>query len=143
MLKNRKFQMLFTMVLIVFAFLATIAAVNTSAPSKANLAWPPRPDFWPLRESSAAEDLSDYYQRHSEQSARAAEAVDMTDYFFRHPELQASTISIADISDYFLRHPELRSGLAEVVETASDGAPLDECYDVSLSEVTTCRKTSQ
>jgi hypothetical protein len=52
MSKNRKFQMLFTIVLIVTAFLATISAVNASAPSKADLAWPPRPDFWPLREES-------------------------------------------------------------------------------------------
>jgi hypothetical protein len=100
MSKNRKFQMLFAVALIVIAFLATISAVNASAPSRADLAWP-------LGDTNAAEDLSDYYQRHPEQSAHAVEAVDTSDYFFRHPELQAPVKS-GDLTDYYFRHPELK-----------------------------------
>ena len=45
--------------------------------------------------------------------------------------------------DYFLRHTELRSGFTESIDIASDPAPLDECFDVSLSEVAACREASQ
>jgi hypothetical protein len=83
----------------------------------------------------------DYYQRHPELRV-SAENVDTTDYFARHPELGISANSV-DLTDYFLRHPELRDGLTESVDTASDGASLDECFDVSLSEVAACREANQ
>jgi hypothetical protein len=112
---NRKFQLLFTIVLIVTAVLATISAVEASPPSKADLAFPPRPDFWHLREESQAPSsipvtggheaghLSDYHQRHLDWG-RELEA---SDYYERHPRLHGSAVPIVEATDYFQPHPEL------------------------------------
>lgn len=81
---------------------------------------------------------TDYFQRHPYLRLAVGNSVDTTDYFFRHPEAKS-----LDLTDYFLRHPELRSGLTVSIDIASDHAPLDECFDVSLSEVAACREASQ
>jgi hypothetical protein len=54
MLKDRRFQILVVIALIVIALVSTISAVNPAYPSKADLSWPPRPDFWLLREKNVA-----------------------------------------------------------------------------------------
>lgn len=51
--------------------------------------------------------------------------------------------SDSEYADYSQRHPELRSGLTASIHIASDQAPLDECFDVSLSEVAACREADQ
>jgi hypothetical protein len=72
---------------------------------------------------TGAEDASDYYQRHSDRSNSGAAAVDM--------------------SDFFIRHPELRGEITESVNPASQSSPIDECFDVSVSELAACREASQ
>lgn len=54
MLKNRKFQTLVVIALIVTALMFTISAVNPDYLMKADLSWPPRPDFSHLREDNVA-----------------------------------------------------------------------------------------
>jgi hypothetical protein len=51
----------------------------------------------------AANDFSDYHQRHPELSEVAEGKVDMSDYFLRHREIGVPAES-SDLSDYFLRH---------------------------------------
>jgi hypothetical protein len=50
---------------------------------------------------------------------------------------------ISESTDYYQRHPELGAGFAVTVDTISDRVPLDECFDVSISEVAACREASQ
>jgi len=45
----------------------------------------------------------------------------------------------SDYLDYYQRHSELRELSDEDLTTT----PLDECFDVSLSEVAACREASQ
>ena len=73
----------------------------------------------------------------------AASDSEYADYSQRHPELRVSVVNAVDTTDYFLRHSELRSGLTASIHIASDQAPLDECFDVSLSEVAACREADQ
>jgi hypothetical protein len=47
------------------------------------------------------------------------------------------------LSDYYERHPELRGGLAVPVDPAPSNPPVDECVDVSLSELAACREAGQ
>lgn len=88
MSKNRKFQMFFTVALIVTAFMAALSAISVPALSKAD----------PAR-------LSNY-------------------------------------PDYYQRHPELYGASGRSVDNVEDRAPLDECFDVSISELTACRAAS-
>ena len=48
-----------------------------------------------------------------------------------------------EFSDYYQRHPELHGEMAQSVDAIWDRAPLDECFDVSLSEVAACRDVSE
>jgi len=118
MLKNRKAQMLLVIALIATTLVASITAVKPTAPSVADLSWEARPDFsagsLPIVPVSGASEYSDYYQRHA--------------------ALPAATTKSTDLTDYFRRHPELHRVLVEIV---------DECFDVSLSEVAACREASQ
>jgi len=50
---------------------------------------------------------------------------------------------VNDLSDYHQRHSELRGVSAESVDTSLNRPQLDECFDVSLSEVAACREASQ
>ena len=92
--------------------------------------------------------------------------VDLSDYYLRHPELRVSSGAGIDTSDYFLRHPELhmpaitqfsaeqiqreyvlgeRYGVMPQQDTRDKSyrPPLDECFDVPLREVASCRNASQ
>ena len=81
-------------------------------------------------ETARWEAIAEYYQSveeaHNLQRGRAADAVRWT-----------------VLAQYYQSHPELRDGLTRTVETASEVAPIDECFDVSLSEVAACREASQ
>ena len=137
MFKNR--FILITAVL--FVLLVSIAISNpfSKPPTPTDLSWPPRPVIIPM---TGANELSDYYQRHSERSISAGSAVDVSDYYMRHPELRIPTESI-DLSDYYQRHSELRDIAAESADAALSRPPHDECFDVSISEVADCREASQ
>jgi hypothetical protein len=141
------FKTRFTLIAAMLAVLLVSLAFSSpiaSDPEAVDTSWPSRPDYSHLDEKPVLSvSNEDYYQRHPELRPAEESAVDTTDYFFRHLELQASTSFLADTSDYFVRHPELRSDLTASVETTSDGAPLDECFDVPVSELTACREASQ
>ena len=81
-------------------------------------------------ETARWEAIAEYYQSveeaHHLQRGRAADAARWT-----------------DLAEDYQSHPELRGGLTRTVETASEVAPIDECFDVSLSEVVACREASQ
>lgn len=68
---------------------------------------------------------------------------DRSDYHQRITQPDVSTRPAGDLSDYFLRHPGLPGGLTTAVDITGDRAPLDECFDVSLSEIAQCREASQ
>ena len=93
------------------------------------------------------ENLSDSALRHSELSASAEITAGRTsDFYQRHLEWAGSiknpVMSVTDDSDYldyYQRHSELRELSDEDLTTT----PLDECFDVSLSEVAACREASQ
>jgi len=72
---------------------------------------------------TGASEYLDYYQRHAERSAPAGVA--------------------ADMSDYFARHPELRHEIETSVRPALQNSTIDECFDVSVSELAACRAASQ
>jgi|SRR5690349_19341430 len=55
----------------------------------------------------------------------------------------ADTARWTALANYYQGHPQLRGGSTRTVETASEVAPIDECFDVSLSEVAACREASQ
>jgi hypothetical protein len=48
-----------------------------------------------------------------------------------------------DTSDYFARHPALRLGLPTSTHTILPPSLIDECFDVSVSELAACREASQ
>ena len=81
-------------------------------------------------ETARWEAIAEYYQSveeaHNLQRGRAADAARWT-----------------VLAHYYQSHPELRDGLTKTVETASEVAPIDECFDVSLSELAMCREASQ
>lgn len=62
-------------------------------------------------------------------------------------DLQRGRAADADrwtaLAEYYQSHSELRGGLTGTVETTSEVAPIDECFDVSLSELAACREASQ
>jgi hypothetical protein len=118
MFKNR-LTLIAAVLLVLFVSLA-VSRPLTNDPKSTDLSAAPAPIIVPV---TGAEDASDYYQRHSERSNSAAVAVDM--------------------SDFFMRHPELRGGIAESVNSASQSSPIDECFDVSVSELAACREASQ
>jgi hypothetical protein len=70
------------------------------------------------------------------------ETDNLSDYAQRHPELRVPAGKV-DMTDYFARHPDLRGGFTANVDTAVERVSLDECFDVSLSEVAACRAASQ
>jgi hypothetical protein len=69
---------------------------------------------------------SDFYQRHLEWAGS-----------IKNPVMSVTDDS--DYLDYYQRHSELRELSDEDLTTT----PLDECFDVSLSEVAACREASQ
>lgn len=89
-------------------------------PTAEEVGWPARSILVPV---TGADALSDYYQRHSERNS--------------------SAVNSDGASDYFTRHPEMRGGLATFVVPASQGSTIDECFDVSISELAGCREASQ
>lgn len=116
MFKNR-----FLFVLSVFSVLLLAAAVSVSFtmnPTAEESGWPPK--AIPV---TGEEALSDYYQRHFERNRSAANSVGP--------------------SDHLTRHPELRGGMTTSVGVASQGSAIDECFDVSISELVRCREASQ
>jgi hypothetical protein len=118
MFKNRLI-LIAAVLLILFVSLA-VSRPFSNAPKSTDLSGQRQPVAIPV---TGAEQLSDYYQRHSERDASAK--------------------ITADTSDYFARHPALRRGSAESVNPISQGAPIDECFDVSISELAACRAASQ
>ena len=115
---NNRFTLIAAVLFALFVSLA-VASPFSSAPKSVDLSWPPRSIIIPV---SSAWKFSDFHQRHH--------------------ELRVSGEKI-DLSDYLARHPGLEGGFAIFNHTAEDRAPLDECYDVSLSELTACREASQ
>ena len=72
------------------------------------------------------------------------------DFYQRHPDwkigIQSGVFSVTaplEASDYFQRHSELSSGLNASAQGPSGRVPLDECFDVSLSEAAACRAASE
>ncbi len=72
------------------------------------------------------------------------------DFYQRHPDwkigIQAGVFSMTpplEASDYFQRHPELSSGPKGSARGTSGRDPLDECFDVSLSDAAACRAASE
>jgi hypothetical protein len=67
MLKNRTFQMFLVIALIGIALASTISAANPTYPSKPDLSWPPRPDFFILNQMGIIPFTGDqgYAPRHS------------------------------------------------------------------------------
>jgi hypothetical protein len=63
------------------------------------------------------------------QSADAARWLAMSEYYQKFTETEAQNLQ--------------RGRAAESTDIALDRAPLDECFDVSLSEVAACREASQ
>lgn len=118
MFKNR-LTPIAAVLLVLFVSLA-VSRPLTNDPKSTDVGAAPEPISVPV---TGAEDASDYYQRHSERSNSATAAVDM--------------------SDFFMRHPELRGGIAESVNPVSQSSPIDECFDVSVSELAACREASQ
>ena len=129
MFTNRIFTVLVSLALAAFIVLTVREALATSAvASNAEEAL----GIERSRSADTArwEAIAEYYQSveeaHSLQRGRAADAARWT-----------------DLAEYYQSHLELRGGLARTVETASEVAPIDECFDVSLSEVAACREASQ
>jgi len=118
MFKNR-LPLIALSLIVLFVSLAVSAAFSNNAKST-DLSWPPRPILMPV---TGADEFSDYYQRHSEQDIPVEIAV--------------------DTSDYFARHPGLRRGLPMSTHTILDLSLIDECFDVSVSELAACREASQ
>jgi hypothetical protein len=135
---------IFIVLAVLAAALVTLSFVNRSATSKAELSWPPRPVMIPLPGNAdlgdyflrhpeqaaatasasipvtAANELSDFYQRHTDWavvSAPAASVTNLSDYYQRFQAMKSAG-SIADTSDYFLRHPA--SGPENTVIDTSD-----------------------
>jgi len=127
MLKDRKFQMLVVIALIVIALMATVSAINPTYASRADLSWPSRPDFWHLREENVAPSsyrsrvdecfdvpMRELAQCRSESQTLSIipvtggqDAPDLSDYYQRHVETNSVGV-FAEASDYIMRHPELR-----------------------------------
>jgi hypothetical protein len=105
MSKNRSFQMLAVIALVGIALAGTISAVNPVNISRADLSWPPRPDFSVLNQKGIIPFSGDqgYAPRQSELKLGTNLAADMSDYALRHTVLGKSG-NAADASDYFLRH---------------------------------------
>lgn len=118
MFKNR-LTLIAAVLLVLFVSLA-VSRPLSHAPKSTDLSGPPEPIIVPV---TGAEELSDYYQRHPERSAPAEIRV--------------------DTSDYFARHSALRRGLPTSVHTILPGSLIDECFDVSISEIAACREASQ
>jgi hypothetical protein len=98
MFKNR-----FILMIAMLSILMVTIAVSypfSNVPASADLSWPSRPVVIP---ATGANDLSDYYQRHVENSNPAGTSAEASDYFVRHPELRTGN-TVVDLSDYFLRH---------------------------------------
>ncbi|HEY9528369.1 MAG TPA: hypothetical protein VIR02_14850 [Anaerolineales bacterium] len=129
MFTNRIFTVLVILVLAAVIVLTVREAMATSAVA-------PNPEEAPSIERSRSADtarweaIAEYYQSveeaHNLQRGRAADAARWT-----------------VLAHYYQSHPELRDGLTKTVETASEVAPIDECFDVSLSELDVCREASQ
>jgi hypothetical protein len=118
MSKNR--LPLIAAVLLILVVSLAVSRPFTNDPISTDLSAAPAPISVPV---TGAEDASDYYQRHADRSNSGAAAVDM--------------------SDFFIRHPELRGEITESVKPASQSSPIDECFDVSVSELAACREASQ
>ena len=129
MFTNRFFTVLVILVLTAVIVLTVRDAMATSAVAP-NAEEALRIDRSRSADTVRWEAIAEYYQRveeaHNLQRGRAADAARWT-----------------DLAEYYQSHPELRGGLTRTVETASEGAPIDECFDVSLSEVAACRAASQ
>jgi len=94
----------------------------------------PEPVLVPV--TGISETASDYYQRHPELRASAANVADLTgDFSLRHPEWASSAQNAvvpvtgsSEASDYFQRHDELSAPvLAESLETPGQAceSPVD------------------
>jgi hypothetical protein len=75
-------------------------------------------------------------------SAVKAPALSKEDLSWPPRPLIVPVSGASEYTDYHQRHPELLVGWMVAVETPLDGALLDECFDVSLSELRACRETS-
>ena len=123
-------------VIIIVTLALTTASMISAGPTAGNAV------------ESKEKALREYHlgERYGVTSQDTANSVDLSasDFYQRHPEW---TWTVRDTSvvipvtggsafpDYFQRHPEL---------IASAEHPLfDECFDVSLSELTKCRNASQ
>jgi hypothetical protein len=118
MFKNR--LTLIAAVLIVLFVSLAVSRPLTNDQKSTDMSGPQESSIVPV---TGVQELSDYYQRHSERDAPAKITI--------------------DTSDYFARHPALRRGSAESVNPISQGSPIDECFDVSISELAACRAASQ
>jgi hypothetical protein len=49
----------------------------------------------------------------------------------------------AESPDYYQRHPALRRGLPTSTHTILPPSRIDECFDVSISELAACREATQ
>jgi hypothetical protein len=139
MFKNR-----FLLVLGVLSVLMVTMAIShpfASAPTVEERSEPPQAVIAPPSDTA---NLSDYYDRHPELQARG-ETVHLFDtagdFYQRHPEWTSAGQNIAvpvtgasDYLDYFQRHPEQPDAMI---------SPIDECFDVSVSELAACREANQ
>jgi hypothetical protein len=66
-----------------------------------------------------------------------------SDYYQRHSEKVGPVEISVDTSDYFARHPALRRGMPSSTHTILNPSLMDECFDVSVSELAACREASQ
>ena len=100
------------------------------------------------------EAMGKYYEnqvpRLRSRSAETARWEAIAEYYLSVEEAQdlqrgraADAARWTDLAEYYQSHPELRGGLTGTVETTSEVAPIDECFDVSLSELAACREASQ
>jgi hypothetical protein len=153
MFTNRFFTVLVILALAAVIVLTVREAMATSAVAS-NAEEALRVERSRSADTARWEAMGKYYenqaQRQRSRSADTARWEAIAEYYQSVEEAQnvqrgrdADAARWTDLAEYYQRHPELRGGLIRAVETASEVAPIDECFDVSLSEVAACREANQ
>ena len=153
MFTNRLFTVLVSLALAAVIVLTVREAMATSAVAS-NAEEALRVERSRSADTARWEAMGKYYENQAQhQRSRSAETARweaIAEYYQSVEEAQdvqrgraADAARWTDLAEYYQSHPELRGGLTRTVETASEVTPLDECFDVSLSEVAGCREASQ
>jgi hypothetical protein len=136
MSKNRLLLVLGMLPLLLVTMAVSLPHFN--APASEDLSWPPRPVIAPPMGGihPNVEESRPYIMDSATRSYIAwGEALRAA------PKLGESTTS--EYLDYYQRHPALRLGLPTSTYTILNPSLLDECFDVSISELAACREASQ